>query len=949
MLIANTNKQDLTQHCVTVGKLAVELLHSFRFNFNAIEIGAPYVDENELAKAIQMGAQDGDLGKALQANQDYFQGLLSNNEGYEPDTGESAAEFIQSNPLHHEISYILSVQKSQQFKTKLAREAYLYAVYWHHAKPLREKDNIWNETWQRIVAEKDGINTFFNSHDLLNSACNLDDIEQDTYKAAFVEKTGLVFKHQLDWSQINKLRKLENPKKDALKHVHEKFHANTINTVSRLMAIIADRTVSKLTAVELNHVFNGKIAITDLLTINDHPHIKVAVDRYLTADGADSARSGRQEKAATELAILDSNVCNGAPGVGKTRIALSAYSKRQQSGACKRLLWICPRIDVCLNVLEELSQCLPELTVQIHTGEHQYSYKNGKVIHGLGDYDIKITTTDQVCSKLLKHAKADEMLEYLQSSIVFDEFHETLTDSTFIPHLYELVWLKAFQSDRDLTLISGTVAPMHLSLLGGYFESGIVGCPTFNQSECHYTYINNPEQNHETFAAVKGNWIVFQNKVLGVQRVYLDQVANNKSDGLIYHSKFNAQDRRYLFEKINESFGKGSTNDGYTLLNAGPAARASLNISRENLMAECTDPETQAQQDGRKNRFGEVALSESIYLLGETRYDKKAGLWKIKDGTLTRSNQAFVAFYYSQFMRFNLHGKTVKAATFNECYEQFYTIWSGSVTREQQFDLAAALTAWTMENTCRAHDVLIPYASLRDFAIKAIKASLTMKGREKTAALNAAIDSPYVPDDKKFKLALLKFITFPNTALAQFEKAMSFDFISFLENVAKKMAKQSFEPTKSLINQKGQVISKLNLRGNSVYANGIKSIWAQGDATWNDTTEYIGDLSNEESLFTLSVDDARDHVGQHIQRLQKMDPEQFKKIRNQARYGKKDAGIEQITLWNAETPEGAIYASILASESINTFEPVNYMVAETTKGSIPVGYFDCNKLLIEDK
>lgn len=941
MFIANTKKQDLTHHCVVVGKLAAALYKSFNFSLNSLEIDSQPIDEEELVRAIQMGAQDGDIGKAVEPNQKYFRSLLIAKENYNADMGESTADFISNNPLHHEISYILALQKAERFSSPVCREAYIYAVYWHHAKPIREVNDIWEKIWNLIADNKEQLTSFFESDPLLNFNANLDESELKTYKTVLKHPTGPQFKNRIDQRDIDQLRSMDNPKQELSNITQKAYYANTINSISRLMAIIADRTISKLTAEEVSDLYCGKTPIKSLIHCADNQHIVDSIEHYLL-EYKGSERSLRQEEAAINLSMSDSRVCNGAPGSGKTRIALSAYAKRQEPGKAKKLFWICPRIDVCLNVADELKSILPKLRIQVHTGEHKYTYCHGQKVNGLGDFDIKITTIDQACNKLLKHGKADEMLEYLNASIVYDEFHEIITDPGFISYFYELIWIKTLQKGRDFTLISGTVAPMHLSIMGDFFENGIVGCKTFNENKINYSYKNQPELNKAVIESKTGNWIMFQNKVLDVQKSYIDHLSGGRSDCLIYHSKLNAVDRQFLFNKITSSFGSKNNTSDYEILHAGPAAKASLNISRQNLISEVSDPETMSQQLGRRDRFAQYDIGESIRLLGEARLDKNTKIWKIKDGTLSGNNQAYIAFYHFLWMRYKLDGVTSDLAHYNDLYAEFYNIWAGKSNPQRDIELASAITTWSMERMFISLGILISYENIREFATEAVNKSIGLIGKIKTDCLGDVLDKYIVCTDRRKRSRILKLICDPNLALEEFKQAFKIDLIGFVEKISKI---DIYEPKKSLTLVDGQIAGKVNLRdGNTVYANAVKSTWQISDISLVDTTSYIGEVGDKETLFKIDVDELYESIGHHLHRLRAMDPDKYKEIVSISKFGKKQSSIEEVARWKAEDPDWPIYASILSLEGMNSFEPINYLISKNNIEEIPVGYFFCNKL-----
>ena len=93
----------------------------------------------------------------------------------------------------------------------------------------------------------------------------------------------------------------------------------------------------------------------------------------------------------------------------------------------KKIIWICPRIQVCLGIVHDLIQdeYLPNSKVEIFTGEYKKILYDGldfenapeTAVKNYFSGDIVVTTIDQILNAIITHHKVDTLIPFLQSHI----------------------------------------------------------------------------------------------------------------------------------------------------------------------------------------------------------------------------------------------------------------------------------------------------------------------------------------------------------------------------------------------------------------------------------------------------------------------------------------------------------------------------------------------------
>lgn len=619
-IYANTKEQHLSDHLFAVGYIARGLVKHF------------YPERPKTQKAAFWAGVLHDLGKVDVPFQTWLAKEL---------TGSNAdLEFLEDGvhmsqtrgafswekyPRHNEISYFLAeaLGAADAFPTKKLRSAISHAIYWHHARPLRKEDFLNFGTIHHILKKE-------------HKASGL----QELYQNALGVVAGIVphletygLRQEFDGLchlSVQESDDLEDKKRhplpdfksydvtfDDFGDFQTEIKNNVDATIIRACLVSADRKISGLSGPLLKQMIAEKqldrlvqecFAIQSDLVPQIHKMTKGFETRF-----PNSPRNTQQAQAADALAdCADVAVLNGPAGCGKTKIALEAAALR----GVQQILWICPRVQVCQGLYQELTSAeyLPNVTVEIYTGDFKKHQKQG-VETEISDRekfsgDVVVTTIDQVLNSLMTHRDVASLIPYLDAFTVFDEFHEYVNMPGFNLLFAELVKLKQLKEEDAMSTLLVSATPNE-TFIFDFLEveaEDMVVVPSFNQSLYQIEFVTYDEEDNTDqnpfFAPQPPHSFVISNTAYLAQQSYLAN--QSREDALLFHGRFTAEDKADLFDRLYETFGESGTG-AKDVLRAGPIVQASLNISCDQMVTDFTTAENWLQRLGRLDRFGRNA------------------------------------------------------------------------------------------------------------------------------------------------------------------------------------------------------------------------------------------------------------------------------------------------------------------------------------------------------
>jgi len=715
IFFANTKKQDLVKHLFSVGYLTYLLVKKF-------------TDDEHFAKAAFIAGVLHDIGKTDYHYQEWILKFLSEvdntvfMDGVHIDSGKFSFEKY---PRHNEISLLLNrfIDYSSSLSNRVLNEFIENSIFWHHAKPIRKNECKKYRDLYKLLEK--GFNTYSFDNLLSDVGTVLNQLNEliQEYDSNFNVNFRLITT-ELD-DIIQSFRKEDLPKfkqyelEDNLENYKKMVLENSKNSLLRSCLITADRLVSTLSTDELNELvldkkFKNLIDNFQNSESNLLEEIKLCIANFNQKYG-ESPRNQLQAKIANELLrVQDIAVLRGPAGCGKTKIALEWASNSQ----VKKLIWVCPRVLVCEGIFEDLSssEYLPNSKIEILTGEYKYLYVNNKKVETPSGQefsgDIVITTIDQIVNSVITHRNTTTLVDFMNSHVVFDEFHELIHLNGMNLFFSELISCKKFRGENAKTLLlSATPNDIFLSKFLEIDKEDIKYCETFNNSD--YVFRLTPFEDVESlenplYKKYSPTTFVISNTAITAQKSYIENLGSENA--LLFHARFKKTDKSALFSKVYNAFKKNGLKN-FDILRSGPVIQASLNISCENMVSEFTIAENLLQRLGRLDRFAQsskinklnIAVPQSLLHGKKTSPCAKF---------LNQQHCLNSAKEWLKYLVQNLIGKNLKLKEIYQAYSHFYEQASTEKSFIQDFLSALKQSVICINN--KVHDPICFPQKIKD-------------------------------------------------------------------------------------------------------------------------------------------------------------------------------------------------------------------------------------------
>lgn len=512
-----------------------------------------------------------DIGKAVKPFQDYIQKVVNE---FQPDDSDPTLEFenILDKPLHHEISWAFLAGHLSNGRNDIL----LSAIYWHHARPLNEAYEHF-KTHDEILAKAASIKGVEKLYGTLKKDLNIIIDEYETENSMPVPDFFV---------NDGTLDKDNNAKLLAV----------------RGCLIAADRYISGLSADEVHSLASEKSSLDAILI----KLVGKGIGSYSKPEHYNADRFSLQEICGREAQKEHTALIKAPAGFGKTITGLI-----WSSGIGGRLIWVCPRNVVAESVYQsictELEAMKMTCTIELYlTGRRQQSNCTEEM--PVFSADIVVTNIDNLLAPMVSNRIADRLFAVAGSTMVFDEFHELISDAPLFAAFITLMRARHRLSTTSKTLLL-SATPTNVCRL---WDTSDKKTRIFPDENSHYPAAHKGKYALEFHAilppVLNGGSLTICNSIKNTQKTY-----RNTKAKIIAHSAYTDQDRRTITAEIISRFGKGGKGieNGDTVVSA-PIIQAAMDISFKEL-TECTlSPEATLQRIGRCDRWGNLNSTGQI-------------------------------------------------------------------------------------------------------------------------------------------------------------------------------------------------------------------------------------------------------------------------------------------------------------------------------------------------
>ena len=551
-ILSKSSGLSLKLHSECVSKIAIETSKQM-FSKN-------FLDEN--LEKIKHGALTHDIGKCAIKIQEYLNSFISEDEQYEV--------IENSEFLHHEISWAVC---SCLFDER-GYEHVLNAIYWHHAKPKLEKDNNSNEFISNILnsISDDELKTMygFAKEIIPTLLISFDEFMENvvTYKTTSNKRTPNYY----------------SPISDS--------QANKYAIIYRAVLISSDRIASQLSIQDVERVLIDDNFCLSLINCSK------PIFNFKVADFYDKQRVSLQQNIAKQCDKNGTFIIKAPAGFGKTFVGLAWSLQRT-----RKLLWVCPRNVIVESVYDSIlcelenSGLSGKVSVELFvTGSRKKcTHANKSVFQS----DIVVTNIDNFLAPVAKNKFGVWSCEILKRDVVFDEFHEFITENALFSGFVEIMKIRHQIVACSTVMLSAT--PNDLNFL---WDSPMKKTNILPNEDEHYPAAH---QKKYTISFINEDDVVKENNSFIITNSIYNAQLKKKELGidLLIHSDFLEEDKKHNMKILFDHYKKNSTLKEKPSVVSSPIMQASMDISSYILYQSSLSPEADIQRIGRCCRFGE--------------------------------------------------------------------------------------------------------------------------------------------------------------------------------------------------------------------------------------------------------------------------------------------------------------------------------------------------------
>lgn len=318
----------------------------------------------------------------------------------------------------------------------------------------------------------------------------------------------------------------------------------------------------------------------------------------------DTVRLKEQNSLLNDIEKYSNNIVSASAGFGKTLVGLRWILRNK-----KKVMWVVPRNVIADGTYQSICN---------ERNKMGYTEDNlsiglliaGQWVKGNIDSDIIVTNIDNFLSMMIKNRMVDNLIKEIGCNIIFDEYHEFLSDQELFAGFIELVYARCKFTNSKTLLLSAT--PLRFDKT--YFNDGemnvhFLKAKAYNgEMKVKVNFFDLDNINH-LLSTVRDSFIIC-NTVKQSQRLF--KLIGGKDDILI-HSRFPSVRRNEIEEEIYHCHGKGSCVNNRNNIIGTNIIGVGLDISAKTIYDFVVTPENTIQRGcGRGGRFNEKEYNNEI-------------------------------------------------------------------------------------------------------------------------------------------------------------------------------------------------------------------------------------------------------------------------------------------------------------------------------------------------
>lgn len=534
---------------------------------------------DQIIKSIKYSSLLHDIGKMFGKIQQFYR--TNKHVGFDYSDVEKNKFFT-----HNQLGYVFCLY-NLDFKDELINELVLDAIYFHHGiHPTKH----FNNKGKKILCTE--------IYNLLSN-------EEKQQMRDFVVRLGL------GQFLITEKTYKDKTVPDYFKEPEDGKDDNYRKIVVRSILVHADRETSKL---EYENNFNVEVIDEYIRNFNKLSHDLVFNPENVNID---MERFINQKNVADQIKTKDYNVLQATTGFGKTITSLLSVNKKT--------IYVCPRNEVSESVYSGIIKELKTFNINnVKVGlyfsgevkEKNFEINDNDDFDLFKDVDILVTNIDNFLKPTIDNSKFGDMYTLLKYNVVFDEFHELVTEKALFGLFIHILNTKVNFTNSNTLLISAT--PYYFDTIRHIkkpinFEYNVLPKKYEHYKAQHdktYTFSVYDGVTSEDIKNMMGDekrMLFVTNTIARTQlnKLYID------NDGLVYHSKFENDDKKQIRDRIIAGFSKENNGENINVLGAS-IIKSSLDISFNKLYVSFINFKDLIQTMGRLNRWGLLENAEVI-------------------------------------------------------------------------------------------------------------------------------------------------------------------------------------------------------------------------------------------------------------------------------------------------------------------------------------------------